>query len=128
MQNDWKRMLMLNFVLKYKWILIIGGLFAYILVLKLDLSITENKLIETQSNLDKALEVNSSMVKQIETLKNDYKNALIALNNANAEKAKLQGDLNDVKNYVNNSEDSTINLFNNAIDRMWGDANNKTPN
>lgn len=119
---------MLDFALKYKWILIIGGLFVYILVLKLDLSLTENKLIETQSNLDKALEVNSSMVKQIETLKNDYKNALIALNNANTEKAKLQGDLNDVKNYVNNSEDSTINLFNNAINRMWGDSNNKTPN
>lgn len=119
---------MLDFALKYKWIFIIGGLFAYIGVLKLDLSLTENKLIETKSNLDKALEVNSSMVKQIETLKNDYKNALIALNNANTEKAKLQGDLNDVKNYVNNSEDSAINLFNNAINRLWGNSNNKTPN
>ncbi|ENT9904349.1 DUF1374 domain-containing protein [Campylobacter coli] len=98
----------------------------------LRLDSTKAKLEKSQSDLALALEINRNNEAKLKELTQIHKAELKAINEANNQKNQVQEKVQYVKEYIYKSNENNITkLFNNVVDRLWGDnstSSNKNRN
>ncbi|TEY00215.1 hypothetical protein [Campylobacter sp. US33a] len=85
---------------------------------------TQNELLN--SNLSKAISANNDLNKTLEALQNRHKNELESLGKANKEILALKAKVERLKRYENVSNDEFIAVFNDMLERLWQNANDKS--
>ncbi|EAI9959258.1 hypothetical protein C6L36_06810 [Campylobacter coli] len=98
----------------------------------LRLDSTKAELEKSQSDLALALKVNENNQEKLKELNQIHKTELKVLNEANNQKNEVQKKVQYVKEYIYKSNENNITkLFNNVVDRLWGDnstSSNKNRN
>ncbi|EAK5420969.1 hypothetical protein CDK69_06765 [Campylobacter coli] len=100
--------------------LVLMAILAGYFYLRLDS--TKAELEKSQSDLALALKVNENNQEKLKELNQIHKTELKALNEANNQKNEVQKKVQYVKEYIYKSNENNITkLFNNVVDRLWGD-------
>ncbi|ENE2259909.1 hypothetical protein ABM451_001748 [Campylobacter coli] len=88
----------------------------------LRLDSTKAELEKSQSDLALALEINRNNEAKLKELTQIHKAELKAINEANNQKNEVQKKVQYVKEYIYKSNENNITkLFNDVVDRLWGD-------
>ncbi|EQC2259219.1 hypothetical protein ACY3C4_000446 [Campylobacter coli] len=100
--------------------LVLMAILAGYFYLRLDS--TKAKLEKSQSDLALALEINRNNEAKLKELTQIHKAELKAINEANNQKNEVQKKVQYVKEYIYKSNENNITkLFNDVVDRLWGD-------
>lgn len=87
-----------------------------------------NKLTTTENDLQLSLDRNKQLVNDLVSLRSRYNIELQKLSESNKEILDLKSKKERVISYANSSKDTTVDTFNNVVDRLWSENSSDNSN